>query len=255
MAASHPATRQIKTANVTQKEALASQNALAPTHNLLLNWITGYHKAIVANENWLTELDRAIGDGDHGTNMRRGMDRVMEHRGDLKGADLSTQLRMISGHLTASIGGASGPLYGAFFLHASCVVSPRHETRIRNFTTCLEAGLQGVVGLGHAIAGDKTMVDVLIPIVSAYKSIARRHVTPAQFFSETVQIAEAAMKSTISMQARKGRASYLGARSIGHQDPGATSMFLLMRTLAEAATKDPAFTVQTQKSTTRKLIP
>lgn len=222
---------------------------------LLLNWVQHFHRAIITNEKWLTDLDAAIGDGDHGANMRRGMDCVMAHLSDLEHADVGSQLRMISGHLTSSVGGASGPLYGAFFLHASCVITPRSEVRISDFATCLEAGLQGMVGLGHAVAGDKTMVDVLLPVVTAYKSMSRRHSSPAAIFSEAVQIAEAAMKSTIPMQARKGRASYLGTRSIGHQDPGATSMFFLMRSLAEAATKDPAFAVQNQKSTTRKLIP
>lgn len=250
----HPIPHKIKATSVTHKRSCVLQNT--PLASVLLHrWIHLFYQAIKSNEKALTELDRAIGDADHGTNMRRGMDRVMEHIKDFKGADVGTQLRMISGHLTSSIGGASGPLYGAFFLHASCVIPPRVDVRLTDVTAALEAGLQGVVGLGHAVAGDKTMVDVLIPVVTAYKSMARRHITPADIFSEAVQIAEAATKSTIPMQARKGRASYLGARSIGHQDPGATSMCLLLSSLAEAAMKEPAFSKPTQKSTTRKLIP
>lgn len=253
MAAAHPIPHKAKVSTVPQKVLSGVRNGKHSA--LLLNWVHAYHAAIVENEKWLTDLDSAIGDADHGANMLRGMQRVMEHLPELADNDASTQMRMISGHLTSSIGGASGPLYGAFFLHASCVASHREDIRVIDVATCLEAGLQGVVGLGHAVAGDKTMVDVLIPIVSAFKSMARRHSAPVKIFTEAVQIAEVAMKSTIPMQARKGRASYLGARSIGHQDPGATSMYLLVRALAAAAAKEPSFTVQNQKATTRRLIP
>lgn len=226
------------------------------TSGLFQAWIGQFHDEIRANEKWLTELDRAIGDADHGVNMRRGMEQVKAHMVDLKGADLSSQFRMVSGHLTSSVGGASGPLYGAFFLHASCVVpAGKLELRLGDFASCLEAGLQGVVGLGHAQAGDKTMVDVLIPVVTAFKSMSRRQSSAADIFSEGVLIAESAMKSTIPMQASKGRASYLGARSVGHQDPGATSIFLLVRALAVAATRLSSPEVKKPQTNTPKLIP
>lgn len=253
MAASHEISRQKKTSAVLRSES--SVIRVSVPGELLQSWLTCFHKAICGNEKWLTELDRAIGDADHGTNMRRGMERVMEHIGEFKGVDLATQFRMVSSHLTASVGGASGPLYGAFFLHASCVIPDRGELRMSDFATCLEAGLQGVVGLGHARAGDKTMVDVLLPVVSAYKSMSRRQAPPMEILSEGSLIAEAAMKSTVPMQAAKGRASYLGTRSIGHQDPGATSMYLLMRALVDACAKKSFFSANQPKPTARKLIP
>lgn len=225
------------------------------TTKLLTSWLRHFHGLIVLHEKLLTELDRAIGDADHGINMRKGTERVMAHLNELRGHDLAGQLRIISGHFTGSIGGASGPLYGAFFLHAACVVPPRNEIRIADFVACFDAGLNGVVGLGRAQAGEKTMVDVLIPVAAAYKSMTRRHLSPKEMFTEAALIAEAAMKSTIPMQASKGRASYLGERSIGHQDPGATSIYLLIDALSSAVAGEIPSSVNKHKETNRKLIP
>ena len=182
----------------------------------------------------LTDLDRAIGDGDHGVNIYRGMQSVVSKLAELKSPDLSSQLRVISAALTSSVGGASGPLYGAFFLQSAQVVLYKSEIALADLILLVDAGCQGVVKLGKAAVGDKTMVDTLsAAVISLRESGLRRDSLPAALAACSLA-AQRAAEGTTPMVARKGRASYLGERSAGFQDPGATSAQMLFEALAQA---------------------
>jgi dihydroxyacetone kinase-like protein len=182
----------------------------------------------------LTDLDRAIGDGDHGVNIYRGIQSVVAKLAELKSPDLFSQLRTISGALTSSIGGASGPLYGAFFLHGAEAVLYKSEIALPDLILLAEAGCQGVVKLGKAAVGDKTMVDTLHAAVVSLRESGHRRDSLPDAVTTCALAARAAAEGTKPMIARKGRASYLGERSAGHQDPGATSAQLLFESLADA---------------------
>jgi dihydroxyacetone kinase-like protein len=182
----------------------------------------------------LTELDSAIGDGDHGVNMRRGMNAVEEKLDALGLADLSGQLRVISTTLMSSVGGASGPLYGAFFLQSSHATLHKQDLGLGDLTSAMEAGCRGVVQLGKAAVGDKTMVDALVAAVRSLRASCTHYEALPEALKACRNAARQAAEGTIPMIARKGRASYLGERSAGVQDPGATSAALLFDSLAQA---------------------
>jgi dihydroxyacetone kinase-like protein len=186
------------------------------------------------SEQLLTELDAAIGDGDHGVNMRRGMNAVAEKIAELSLADLSGQLRVISMTLMSSVGGASGPLYGAFFLQSSHAALHKPELGVADLTAALEAGYRGVVQLGKASVGDKTMVDTMAAAVTSMRASCTHHEALPEALKACRKSARLAAEGTIPMIAKKGRASYIGDRSAGTQDPGATSAAMLFETLAEA---------------------
>ena len=190
----------------------------------LRNWLQEFARLIAEYRTELSELDAAIGDGDHGTNMDRGMQAVVAGlTGDTIG-DVAKQAGMT---LVSSVGGASGPLYGTFFLRFAASTGAVDEIDGTQFAAALRAGLDGIVARGKAEPEDKTMFDALAPAVQTLQTGA------AMSFSDALHAAaDAADKgrdATIEMLARKGRASYLGERSIGHQDPGATSAALLVR--------------------------
>jgi dihydroxyacetone kinase-like protein len=186
----------------------------------LLEWLDALQQVYAANKERLTELDSAIGDADHGTNMERGFTAVKTELAAGAPADIRGILQKVAAVLIRTVGGASGPLYGTFFLRAS-VAAGDAELDVLGF---LQAGVEGVRQRGKADPGDKTMLDALLPALEAMRSGG---------LDAAVKAAEAGMLATIPMQARKGRASYLGARSVGHQDPGATSAWLLLKTAAE----------------------
>lgn len=208
--------------------------ALRMTSETVSNWMVVFEERIKGSEPLLTELDRAIGDGDHGANMRRGMKAVVEGLRKSSPPDISGRLRAISELLTSSVGGASGPLYGAFFLHGSRAIPNKAELGLNELVTFVEAGCQGVVQLGKASIGDKTMVDTLASAAGALRSAAGRRESLPVALSSGIQATSRAARGTTPMLARRGRASYLGERSIGFQDPGATSAHLLFEALAEA---------------------
>jgi dihydroxyacetone kinase-like protein len=185
-------------------------------------------------ENWLTQLDAAIGDGDHGANLRRGMKAVVIMLGETAPTSLAGQFRTISSALTTSVGGASGPLYGTYFLHCAQAGTNKNDLTLGDFTLAAEAGYRGIVQLGKASVGDKTMVDGLAAgLVSLRGSVARREPLRVALRACAVAMEQAAV-ATIPLVARRGRASYLGERSAGHQDPGAASAALLFQALADA---------------------
>lgn len=199
----------------------------------IVEWLQVYTNVIEQHKDELTELDAAIGDADHGINMDRGFKKVRNLIGSLKAQDISGIFKTISITLISSIGGASGPLYGTWFLRASAIATNKQELTPHDLLTLLQAGLQGVLERGKAELGDKTMVDVLSPAVVGYQQALDQGLDLLPALRVGVKAGEKGLQATIPMVAKKGRASYLGERSIGHQDPGATSAYWLLRSLLE----------------------
>jgi dihydroxyacetone kinase-like protein len=179
------------------------------------------------NRRHLTKLDSEIGDGDHGNNMHRGFQAALER---LDGADASTPadiLKAVSMALISKVGGAAGPLYGTAFLRASTALAGKEEVSAGDAAEALEAALGGVKQRGKAEVGDKTIIDALEPAVEAAKEAAGDGSVPG-VFRAAAEAAKEGAESTVPLTARRGRASYLGARAEGHQDPGATSTYFLL---------------------------
>ncbi|MGH8838268.1 MAG: dihydroxyacetone kinase subunit DhaL [Jiangellaceae bacterium] len=201
----------------------------------LLAWVRGFAALIGENKAQLTQLDAAIGDADHGTNMDRGMTAVLAvlDDGDPP-ASAAALFKQVGMTLVSTVGGASGPLYGTFFLRFATAAGEGSELDPKGFAAALRAGLDGIVARGKAEAGDKTMYDALAPAVAALDDALEGGEDLDAALRAARDAAEAGRDATIPMLARKGRASYLGERSVGHQDPGATSAALLVRTAADA---------------------
>ncbi len=199
----------------------------------IIQWLQKFADAIEENKDYLTELDAAIGDADHGINMDRGFKKVMEKLPAVIDQDIGNILKTVSMTLISSIGGASGPLYGTFFLRGSTAVMGKQELTPEDTLKMLQAGLEGVIQRGKAQLGDKTMVDALSPAVESFERAVGDGKTTQEAMENAIAAAEQGMKDTIPIIAKKGRASYLGERSIGHQDPGATSTYLMLRSLFE----------------------
>jgi len=198
----------------------------------ILRWLQRFATKIEQNKEYLTELDAAIGDADHGINMERGFKKLLIQLPTIaNNKDIGSILKAVSMTLIASIGGASGPLYGTFFLRASSAVADKDELDERDMLDMLRAGLNGVIERGKTQLGDKTMLDVLFPAVTAFEKAVDERKVMRDAMGQALAAAEQAMKDTTLMQAKKGRASYLGDRSIGHQDHGATSCYLMMKYL------------------------
>lgn len=201
------------------------------TQAQILQWLQVFADKIELNQEYLTELDAAIGDADHGINMARGWKKVSSQLPTLADKDIGSILKTVSMTLISSVGGASGPLYGTWFLRASAVVAGKQELTEQDILELLQAGLAGVLQRGRAELGDKTMVDVLSPAVVKFGEAVGEGNNICQALQQAVAVAQHGMKETTPMLARKGRASYLGERSIGHQDPGATSAYLMLQSL------------------------
>src|SRR2546429_1411925 len=183
---------------------------------------------------YLTQLDAAIGDADHGTNMDRGFTAVVAKLGETDGASLGPGklLTTAGGTLVSTIGGASGPLWGTALRRAGRALGDAEEFGSEELATALDAALEGVVELGAAREGEKTMVDALAPAVRTLRERLAARASLADAVQAAFQASEEGMRATVPLQASKGRASYLGERSIGHQDPGATSTTLILGALA-----------------------
>lgn len=200
-----------------------------------LAWISRAAAAVSAEKNRLTELDRAIGDGDHGTNLSRGLTAVLAAL-DAEAPDTPrAALTKVGMTLISSVGGASGPLYGTFFRRMGRALGDETSVDPARLAEAFQAGLDGVTKLGGAQRGDKTMVDAIAPAIEALRSAAADGAPATRAIGDAAQAAEAGALETIPWRARKGRASYLGERSEGHEDPGAASSALLWRTLAQTA--------------------
>ena len=196
-------------------------------------WIRRFAAAITENRTYLTELDSAIGDADHGINMDRGFAAVLPKLDALPGDDIGVAFRTVGSTLISTVGGASGPLYGTLFLQFGIATAGQTSIGLTQWLAGLDAAIAAIKRLGKAEPGDKTMLDALIPARDALSQALSDGASPAEALDATVTAAEEGMKATIPLVARKGRASYLGERSAGHQDPGATSTFLLMRAAAD----------------------
>ena len=204
------------------------------THDDVVRWIRAFADAIAENKDSLTDLDSAIGDADHGINMNRGMTAVMAKLdGGGSDADVGALLKTVGMTLVSSVGGAGGPLYGTLFLRLGAAADGKDELTDQDWVSMVAAGVEGVQSRGKAEPNDKTMVDALIPARDALAAAVAAGEPFADALRAAAAAAEEGMKATIPLVARKGRASYLGERSAGHQDPGATSSWLLMRTAAE----------------------
>jgi len=198
-----------------------------------LGWLKQLANVLHENRDYLTQLDSPIGDADHGTNMDRGFKAVADKLPGMANMDIGSILKTVGTTLVSTVGGASGPLYGTAFLRAGMATSGKHELYESDIVSMLEAALEGIKVRGKAQLGEKTMVDALTPALAAAKEAEAQNSGLSQLLRRTSNAAEGGMKSTIPMLATKGRASYLGERSIGHQDPGATSSWLILKTLAD----------------------
>lgn len=201
------------------------------TQEQIVQWLQAFATVIEQNKDYLTELDAAIGDADHGINMERGFKKVMSQLPSIADNDISSILKTVSMTLISSVGGASGPLYGTMFLRAGTAVAGKQELTDEDMVGLLQAALDGVLQRGKAQPGDKTMVDVLSPAVTTFQQAVGEGKATLEAMQQTVAAAHQGMKDTTPMLAKKGRASYLGERSIGHQDPGATSSYLMLKSL------------------------
>lgn len=199
----------------------------------LERWIRAFADAVSDNEELLTQLDSAIGDADHGSNMARGMKAVVAKMDAAPVAAPAALFKQTGMTLVSTVGGASGPLYGTLFLRMGQSTGDAEQLDGPAFAAALRAGLDGVVARGKAAVGDKTMLDALVPAVDALD--AALQAAPydlAGALRAGADAAAAGRDATTPLQARKGRASYLGERSVGHQDPGATSTALLLAAAA-----------------------
>lgn len=199
----------------------------------LLAWIQALQTVYKENRTYLTELDSAIGDADHGINMDRGFTNAKAELEKINPPDVGSVLKTVAMALIRTVGGAAGPLYGTFFMRASTACADKTELEAADVVALFEAGLAGVLQRGKAELNDKTMVDALTPGLDAMKQALEDGAELPEILKKGTAAAEEGMKNTIPLQARKGRASYLGERSIGHQDPGATSSYLMIKTAAE----------------------
>ena len=180
------------------------------------------------HSDYLVELDSAIGDADHGTNMCRGFAKAKEKIDKTDYSDLSSLFKELAMAMMSGVGGSAGPLYGTFFMKAGQEMGKENRVSLETLAGGLKAGLAGVQALGKAQEGDKTMVDTLAPAIKAFNDALPDEKGALEAMASA---AEAGMMSTVDMLAKKGRASYLGERSVGHQDPGATSAYLILNCL------------------------
>lgn len=187
---------------------------------------------IIENKKYLTELDSAIGDGDHGINMARGFNKLKEKLRENNYQKRSDILKVSALTLISNVGGASGPLYGTAFLNISKVISEK-EITVNDLVKIANQAAAGIKKRGNAEAGEKTMLDTIIPALKSLKLSQNQNLELKTALHNCLKAAEKGMKNTIPMKATKGRASYLGDRSIGHQDPGATSAYLIIKSFIE----------------------
>ncbi|HCU0432463.1 TPA: dihydroxyacetone kinase ADP-binding subunit DhaL [Serratia marcescens] len=208
---------------------------MALTKQQVVDWLMRCGEVFSRERDFLTQLDTEIGDADHGLNMNRGFNKVVEKLPSVADKDIGFILKNTGMTLLSSVGGASGPLFGTFFIRAAQAANAKQSLDLAELHQVMQEGVEGVVMRGKAEPGDKTMCDVWWPVVDSLGQSAQQNLSVSEALQRAADSAERAVENTITMQARKGRASYLGERSIGHQDPGATSVMLMMKTLAEVA--------------------
>jgi dihydroxyacetone kinase-like protein len=200
----------------------------------VLEWIKACAAVLEQNRDYLTQLDAAIGDADHGANMDRGFKAVRAKMPEMADKDVGTIFKTVGMTLLSTVGGAGGPLYGTFFLQAGVKSAGKMELGLEDWLLALQAAVDGVIMRGKAELGDKTMVDALTPAVEALKKAVADGIPMSQALRDSAEAAQRGMEATTPLVARKGRASYLGPRSADHQDPGATSSYLVLQAAADA---------------------
>jgi dihydroxyacetone kinase-like protein len=193
-----------------------------------------FNAVIEEKKDYLTDLDSAIGDADHGINMNRGMKKVMEKTRDKEYSDFGGLFRDVAMTIMSAVGGSAGPLYGTFFMKTGQKLTGRNDASSEDFANAMQDGLAGIMSLGKSQIGDKTMVDALQPAIDALRAGGESDLAA---WNAAAEAAEKGMTDTIPMLAKRGRSSYLGERSIGHQDPGATSVFYLVSALRDACSE------------------
>jgi dihydroxyacetone kinase-like protein len=199
----------------------------------VLAWLNKCGEVYSENRDMLTELDAAIGDADHGLNMDRGFGDVVTKLPTVEDKDIGMIFKTTGMSLLSKVGGASGPLYGTFFIRAATKAAKKESLTVADLVDAMQAGVDGVVARGKAEPGDKTMCDVWWDVIAEAKASADKGDSAEATLAAMAQSAAAAAEKTIPMIAKKGRASYLGERSVGHQDPGATSTKLMIETLSD----------------------
>jgi phosphoenolpyruvate---glycerone phosphotransferase subunit DhaL len=199
----------------------------------VLRWLDALQKVFAENRQQLTELDSAVGDGDLGISLDRGFTAVQAELSANPPADIRAAFSNAATVLIKTMGGSSGPLLGTFFLRAGATCTGKSEVAAADVVALFQAGVEGLQQRGKAELGDKTMLDALIPAVDAMRGALEAGSGLAEILDRGAAAAEAGARATITMQARKGRASYLGERSVGHPDPGASAAHLLLKAAAE----------------------
>lgn len=203
------------------------------SRDAVLDWLRAFAAVVEAQKDYLTQLDSAIGDADHGANMHRGLQASVAKLPTVADKDIGTVFKTVGMTLVSTVGGASGPLYGTLFMQMGTATAGKLELTLADWVATLEAGLGGVVMRGKANLGDKTMVDALTPALAALKQAAAEGASLPEALRLSAAAAAAGREATIPLVARKGRASYLGERSAGHQDPGATSSTFMLQAAAD----------------------
>ena len=206
---------------------------MAVAYDDVRRFVETYAERVAEQKDELTRLDSAIGDADHGINMNRGMQAVVAKLDGVAGADVGALLKTVGMTLVSTVGGAGGPLYGTLFLQLGTATAGKAELEPEDWAAALDAAVAGVQMRGKAEPGDKTMIDALMPARDAFRAALADGASFDEALGRSASAAEEGMRATIPLVARKGRASYLGERSAGHQDPGATSSHLLVRTAAD----------------------
>ena len=199
----------------------------------VLRWVEALHKVFAEHRQQLTDLDAAVGDGDLGISLDRGFTAVQAGLTANPPADIRAVFQNVAAVLIKTMGGSSGPLLGTFFLRAGAATADKSELAPADVVALFQAGVEGIQQRGKAALGDKTMLDALLPAVDAMRGALEAGSALADILERGAAAAEAGMRATISMVARKGRASYLGDRSVGHQDAGATASYLMLNAAAE----------------------
>ena len=189
---------------------------------------------IYEQKEFLTDLDNAIADGDHGINMAKGFAAVVQKLPQLADKDIGTVFKTVGMTIVSAVGGSAGPLYGTAFMKAGVVMSGKYAMDMAELLACLRAAVEGVMLRGKAVCGEKTMLDAMIPALEAMEQANAAGLSPREILASGVAAAESGVEFTKTIAATKGRASYIGERSIGHQDPGATSFTFLLAVIADA---------------------
>lgn len=206
---------------------------MSVTRDDVITWLNTCGQVIAENKDYLTQLDSDIGDADHGFNMDRGFKAALAKLPSVADKDIGTVFKSVGMTLVSTVGGAGGPLYGTFFMQAGTASANKLELSVADWAVALESAINGVIARGKANPGDKTMIDALLPALAALKQAVADGSEMGDALRRSAAAAEQGMKDTIPLVARKGRASYLGERSAGHQDPGATSSYLILKTAAD----------------------